>query len=545
MLIESGMGGGKSKLVRRLIDHYTSPENYLSTKLFPIALTYKEFTDDYDGDIDKVIKSRVSQSIEKELSEDTMFLLFIDGVDEKNLPLDEQLTTLKDFSAQINSRPNVKVVITSRYLKALDEPSELQNQIERYEIRPLSLNKTIEFITAICKQINITDRLIEDLKKSVLLRELPRTPLAAILLAKTINENSKDLPSNIPELYSKCVELMLGRWEIDKGLESQKEYEALDSVLQNLAKYLLDNEVPYVSIAEAKSFFEDYLKTRNLELEVDHLFNLLVERTEFMLIDFERQRLAFKHRSFTEFFYAKRCIKAHDMHVDARAFQLYWVNVFYFYLGLLKDAPGPLRELIDLQPTSEGERWLRVINMANFFMAAYLTPYEVIEDGLRRVMEDAAQLYVDVVSGKSESPLSRLPRMHFLYLFQFLMRYSYSFSFFTPALEHAALSIDEGSLDKDLKAYALFFINVAHIDTGAGDSFDFLLKGHGSDLPLDLSLAYKHESENLKERSTLMRKQDKRIKRVIKQNRALDKAINELYKNPIRELTKEAKKTSK
>lgn len=542
ILIESGMGGGKSKLIRKLIDHYTKPETYISTKLFPLALTYKEFTDDYDSDIDKLIKSRVTSNMEKELHEHTIFLLFIDGVDEKNLPIEDQFTILKNFSNQVHSRSNVKAVITSRYLKALDETSELQTQIERYELRPLSLNKTIAFITAICKQINITDRLIEDLKKSTLLHELPRTPLAAILLAKIINENSKDLPSNIPELYSKCVELMLGRWEIDKGLESHKEYETLDNVLQTLAKYLLDNELPYISIEEAKSFFRDYLKNRNLELEVDLLFQLLVERTEFMLIDLERQRITFKHRSFTEFFYAKGCIKNHDMHVDNRAFQLYWMNIFYFYLGLLKDAPGPLRELIDLEPESEGERWLKLFNMANFFMAAYLTPYEVIEDGITKVMKDAANLYADVAAGKSESQLAKLPRMHFLFVFQYLMRYSYSFGFFIRALEKAALEIDESALDKDLKAYALFFVNVAYIDSGAGESFDFLLKDHGGDLPLDLILAYKHESKDVKERTALMRKQDKRLKRILKHNKALDNAIDALYKNPLKEISKEAKK---
>jgi len=324
-------------------------------------------------------------------------------------------------------------------------------------------------------------------------------------------------------------------------LESQKEYETLDNVLQNLAKYLLDNELPYISIDEAKSFFKDYLKTRNLELEVEHLFQLLVDRTEFMLVDFERQRIAFKHRSFTEFFYAKGCIKNHDMHVDNRAFQLYWMNVFYFYLGLLKDAPGPLRELVNLEPTSEGERWLKVTNMANFFMAAYLTPYSIIEDGVTKIMQDAAKLYVDVVSGKSASALARLPRMHFLWVFQFLMRYSYSFGFFIPALEKAALSIDESALEKDLKAYALFFLNVAYMDSGAGESFDFLLKAHGGDLPLDLLLAYRHESEDVKERSALMRKQDKRLKRILKNNKALERAVEALYKNPLRELTKETK----
>jgi hypothetical protein len=544
IIIEAGVGGGKSKLLRRLIAHYTKPETYMATKYFPIPVTYKEFSDDYDSDIEKLIKNRVTADIEKELYEDTIFLLMIDAVDEKNIPVEEQVEALKNFSSNVHSRTNVKAVITSRYLKALDETSELQNQIERYELRPLSLSKTIEFITTLCKQVNLTDRLIEDLKKSPLLHELPRSPLATILLAKLINDNSKDLPSNIPELYSKCVELMLGRWEIEKGLESQKEYEALDNILQNLARYVIDNELPYISIDEAKKFFVAYLKARNLELEVETLFDVLVNRTDFMLVDFERQRLAFKHRSFTEFFYAKSCLKAHDLHVDGRAFQLYWMNVFYFYLGLLKDAPSVLQELIALKPESEGEKWLKVFNMSNFFMAAYLTPYDVIAQGVGRIMEEAAELYGDVISGKTGSPFSKISRMHFLFIFQFLMRHGYSYSFFVPALESAALSIDEGRLDEETKAYALFFLNVAYIDTGIGKSFDFLLKEHAGKLPLDLVLAYNHESENLKERSALMKKQDKRIKRWLKQNKELQRTVEQLYQNPIKELTKEVKKLS-
>jgi NACHT C-terminal Helical domain 1 len=219
-----------------------------------------------------------------------------------------------------------------------------------------------------------------------------------------------------------------------------------------------------------------------------------------------------------------------------------YANVFYFYLGILKDAPGPLRELIDLQPTSDGERWLKVINLSNFLMAAYLTPYEVIEAGINNVMREAAELYGDVVLGKTESPFSELPRMHFLFLFQYLMRYSYSYGFFTPALVKAALTIDEGNLDNHLKAYALFFVNIAYLDTGAGDSFDFLLKEHANDLPLDLSLAYKHESDSLKERSALMRKQDKRIKRILKHNKDLARAVDALYQNPIKALSEDAKK---
>jgi len=335
---------------------------------------------------------------------------------------------------------------------------------------------------------------------------------------------------------------MLGRWDIDKGLQSQKEYQALDNILMNLARYLIDNELPYISINEAKRFFKDYLHTRNLDLKTDDLFRILADRSDLMLVDSEQCRLAFKHRSFAEFYYAKACIKDQDMHIDERAFQLYWLNTFYFYLGLLKDAPGPLRELISLEPKTEGERWLKVFNMANFFMAAYLTPYDVISDGITRIIQDAAILYQDIVSEKIISPFSNMPRMHFLYIFQFLMRYGYSYSFFIRALEDAALTIEEGDLDNEGKAYALFFLNVAYIDAGAGKTFDFLLKNHSEHLPLDLTLAYKHESGGFKQRTALMKKQDKRIQRLLKHNDALDRQVKELYENPVSAIEKEVKK---
>jgi hypothetical protein len=218
------------------------------------------------------------------------------------------------------------------------------------------------------------------------------------------------------------------------------------------------------------------------------------------------------------------------------------MNTFYFYLGLLKDAPDVLAELSNFKPAGEAERWLKVFYMSNFFMAAYTTPYDVISKGLTKAIKEGAELYKEVIDKGSILSLGKLPRMHILYIFQYLLRYSYSYEFFIPALEDAALAIEESDLDDETKAYALFFLNVAYIDTGAGESFDFLLKEHSDKLPMDIALAYEHESEHIKHRTALMKKQDKRIKRLIKQNPNLRKAVNELYENPIQSLAKTAKR---
>jgi len=158
-----------------------------------------------------------------------------------------------------NCGPDKPIDRVSRYLEGLDEPNGLDYHIARYHLHPLSLNKTIEFLKVLCTELNIKSRIIEDLKKSPLFKNLPQSPIAAILLAKLINENSKELPSNMTELYDKYVELILGRWDIDKGLQSQKEYQALDNILPEIARYMLENELNIISISDAKQIFIEYL----------------------------------------------------------------------------------------------------------------------------------------------------------------------------------------------------------------------------------------------------------------------------------------------
>jgi transposase len=57
-------------------------------------------------------------------------------------------------------------------------------------------------------------------------------------------------------------------------------------------------------------------------------------------------------------------------------------------------------------------------------------------------------------------------------------------------------SILTQDIDETTKMYALFFLNVAYIDSGAGKTFDFLLKDFAKSLPLDVILAYSHESKD-------------------------------------------------
>jgi energy-coupling factor transporter ATP-binding protein EcfA2 len=533
ILIEGSMGSGKSKFIRHLAMEYSEPSLFTEKKLLPITVSFRDLIEQYKGSIEELIKSRINDKIKNELKNDFKYLVLIDGIDEKKISSEEQLNVLKELSQFIQDNPSIKVLATSRPIDVLEKTVELDNHIASYRIKALSFNKTVQFITSICKKFNIKDRIVEDLKKSPLFKELPQSPIAIILLANLLNESPRDLPSSLTELYSKYFEWVLGRWDISKGIQSQKEYEALNNIVMNLAKYMLINDILQISFDEAKNFFTSYLKTRNLGIDAEELFNILVERTDIVLINQEANTLAFKHRTFAEFFYANASLRDRDMLIDKRAFNLYWMNSFFFYVGLLRDAPEIISELTNLEPNNEFEEWLKILNMPNFLMAAYSSPYEAISESITKSILESAKLYMKVTSGEEESFLSTFPRMHILWIFQALIRNNYSYEFFIEGLENAALQIKDGQYDDKLKMYSLFFLNVAYIDASKNNSFDFLLNDFASKLPLDLALAYKHEVKTIKEKTTVMKKQEKRVTKTLENNQ-LRKLIKEFYENPIK-----------
>ena len=544
ILIEGSVGSGKSKLLRRLITGATTPEAFSKTKVIPLSASYTELMEKHSGDLKKLIEQRVPIAV-REPCYGSEYLVLIDAFDERRAEIDCQADELNALFDQASDENRIRVVVTSRFLKGIERSNVLRPDVARCELHHLSMQRTFEFIAKMCEKVNVTDRILEDLKKSALFRDLPRSPLSAILLARLLNESQHEIPSNMTELYAKYSELILGRWDERKGLQSQREYQALDNILMRLARQMIDNQRSLISADEVKAVFKDYLDQRNLDIDADQLFDKMVDRCEIILLDSNSETIGFKHRSFTEFFYAKSFIPDQSLVVDSRVFNVYWKNTFFFYLGLRKDCPNDLQTIFEMPTSSEHEEWLKILSVSNYLLAAYTTPYEVVAEGIRNVAVTAAELYRKLVTRGSEMWFSGLSRMQLLCLLQAFFREGYSYPFFAKAIEDAALRIDDSPLEDETKAYALFFLNVAYIDIGKGETFDFMLKRIQKDLPVDLQFALWHEGKNVKERSALMRKQDRRLRRIMPSGNTSDMFIKNLYKRPVNAVIQQSLKAQK
>ena len=531
ILVEAGMGGGKSKLLRHLVHSLAHSESFAAQPHLPVLVTYREFVDDHDASLDAVVQAKVSKDVCGDLPDDSKIVVFVDAVDEKSQTQDELFSSLKGVIADTKKDARYRLILTSRPIANLEFDREFAHLLNRYEIRRLSVGQIANYLTRICNQLNLTRRIVDDIRRSPLFSDIPKSPLAAVLLAKVLRDDPKDLPATLPELYSKYLELALGRWDISKGLQSQQDYDVLHAILLDLAKYVLDNQLTYVALHELRERVERYLGERNLTVTTNTVLANALERSDVVVLSRDGHTVRFKHRSFAEFLEARRRQTAGIMVPSLEAFEMYWANVYFFACGQAKDAPELIEGLAKLAPVEEQHRWLKPMNMANYVMAAYATPYNIIEDAVYDAVLEASSLFRDIVTGRLPTRFARLSQMHLLCLIQLIIRDHYGFEFLRPALEGAGLRGLEAA-DSELKPYLLFLLAVAAVDAGSEGAFDTIIEKYSHALPVDVSLALGHEMQS-GARGKLLKRFERRLRRKLRGNTKLHEDIKLLYDRPL------------
>ena len=525
------MGAGKSKLLNKVVEHYTTPEIYADLNVIPIYVSSRAlFT---KAEVKRPLGAITNERCgDFSTNKDKTFLFLIDGLDEANIKTDDERAFLEEIIAEVYNDTRYKAVITSRPFSDDNTEYLISRKTERYELRPLTLNKIVNFISDICKSLNARIRLIEDLKKSTLFKVLPRTPIAAILLARLLNEQQEELPASLTELYTKYIELSLGRWDHSRGLATHKEFEAKIAILSKMAKFMLDNQAFCISRAEAMGFFEEYLKERNLKLYASDLFVNILERSDILAKDSNNELISFKHKSFADYFYARYLFNSNQITLTPKIFHPYWVNVYFFLLGIKGDCPGLILDILSIPTETEGVRFSRFVNMGNFLLAAHKTPYTYITDALLSVFMDAGLYFSEIIDGKIKSALSRLPPMHLLAILRCLLSDSYSYTFFKEAITEGIDEIYTRSKIDNNAAYSLFFLDVARAEVGGERIFDRLAGALNDELPLAIQLAIGHET-NGKTISMPIKKMEKRLRKNCRSSRAYNQAVHQLYNESI------------
>lgn len=431
----------------------------------------------------------------------------------------------------MHNNQNFKVIVTSRPIENIKYRTEITKYFCRYQICHLSTQQLINFIKKICDNDKALAKLESGLERSPLFKTLPRTPISAILLGKILREDPAELPSTMTELYSKYIELVLGRWDMSKGLESQREFDIISNICMNIGHHIITNSLESISTAEARNFFKTYIKQRNIKLDPDAIYEKFLSKTEIVSYNHDTLTIKFRHRTFAEYFTARKNLRDQTAHIDESAFDPYWATSFFFYIGLLRDCPTLIDALTNTSIEKYQHKITRIFQTGQYLLAAYLTPYESIKTGVETNFRKAAELIDEAFKG--DTPLSKLPPMQLIYSVTHGLAYSFGYEYFQDAIQEAACKILSTENPSDTDLVQLFLLNSTHGYLGSNDAFDNLVVEHFKELPEYLQLGVYHISEDFKLNSSVTKKYVKKMQKSFKARGNVQELMKHLYETPI------------
>lgn len=484
LLIEGVMGSGKSTLLAEIARSYSEVDHYNSTKAFPILISATELSGKYEENVNKLFEE-ASESAGLE-STPPLVLFLIDGFDELRIDEERRKEFFEKVFSSASRIENAKVVISTRSIDSPALEADIDRRFVRFNLCMLTVRQILILVESICKNEAVSQKLSKDLDKSHLFKMLPKTPISAILLAKLLNESVQEIPSTMTELYSKYMELSLGRWDMDKGLQSQQEYDVVRNVTIELAKFVMDNSLIEIPLGDVRTFFSDYVGSRKLGVNKEDTFQKLINKNDIFLLDKFRNVLSFRHRTFAEYFFAEGMRRDSTAVIDENIYNFYWSTSYFFLIGIQRDCPDILKALDEIKFSDEMYRFFRIFCNGNFLLAAYLTPYDVVTRTLESTYLDAAKLLQEVNDQADTHPLAAIPPLQLLCMVTQGLCSTFGYEYFNEALKEIAMEIYTRSNLTSIDYTQLFLLNSARITLEHKESFDLMLEKHHENLPLSI-----------------------------------------------------------
>jgi hypothetical protein len=495
MYLEGAPGAGKSHAVRQAVMQLANVSSTAGPSAIPVFVSYRELVNDFESSLQNCLDAKLGNALEEAIALDVPRVIFIDGLDE--LAVEAAYgAVLADLHSQRRSMHRVHVLVSARSGTVPGAVLKSLSSVTWLRAEELSSRQVVEFVKSVVSVAAKRTRVLTDIRTSDLFRQIPKNPIAALLLSKLLLEQHDEVPQTLTELYRISMEIMLGRWRGGAALSGQQDYLIAEAVAQGLAEEAVMDQRVIHTTSELRSRIEAYVRERNLATSVERVIARVSDRAGLFHVNEQSGVVQFKHRSFAEYLVAQKWRESAQVQADARVFVPYWRNVFFFVCGLKPDCESLVTSILAVAPTSESEKFGRFMYGAEYLLAAHMTPYRVIEKALPHIMLTAAELYDDVVQRRTTSVLATLSESHLLWLFAFISKRQYGYRFFQRAFDAACITVSDSGASRRTQAIALYLLATTVADLDHSDPFGYLAKEFSADeVPLPVALAVSHESK--------------------------------------------------
>jgi hypothetical protein len=259
-------------------------------------------------------------------------LLLVDGVDE--LLVGRRDDVRRWLAGLLRAYPDARYVVSSRP-SAVDDswlPDEDGGGLTRFELLPLSvrgLHNLIEhwFTAARSHESEpeqrewlglCEERLNKELSGRPDVRSLVSSPLLCSLLCALYRRENMYLPQSRKELLDKALDLLLGEWDVRRGVPVEDELRMSVKekiiLLERFAAPMVRGAELLVGRDDAENRFARAMSgLRSRGIDPEAVLRHMVERTGLLRQSPADNKIQFVHRTFRDFLAAGEFVKAGDL----------------------------------------------------------------------------------------------------------------------------------------------------------------------------------------------------------------------------------------
>jgi NACHT domain len=353
-----------------------------------------------------ILASKKSCFSSKDLTDGRVILL-VDGLDEVASIEDKKWVsqTLVNFSAHY---PKCQIIATARPYKVFADLHELKT-FEEYRVSPISWKQAEKIVQAVGQRKKLPTKTSNELMRRLeKIHGFELNPLLVTVFAATTDYSKQDLPANITELFKKFTELMLGRWDEEKGLSLQYQAPLKDFILQRLAFHMHTMNTTAISREEAERIACLVLQERGHDVNGNGLLSEIFDRSGLFRI--HGGTIEFRHHLLQEFF-AGRGIPSPD-YISKVIASEWWKRAVVFYFGENPQSISLLKSAMQSVDAPSATGMIEAASTVGLALqACYLSPVSEKMEVWKWVVDVLGKNHR--LAGAQEDPEGKFPLAHY------------------------------------------------------------------------------------------------------------------------------------